>query len=271
MKVILSRKGFDSSCGGQASPVLPDRTLLSLPIPSNDEKKYKELCWEGLSYLEIIKQLNPKTTLNESSHCHLDPDLRNGTLVRGNGWKPAFGQTGSLLTELRENGVKEGDLFLFFGWFKQTEYCKGGIRYVPKSPDLHVIYGYMQIDGIVESIKQIPKWLRYHPHANFTNYKDAWSNVQNAIYLSTDRLSFAPKLSGSGIFSFRKDLVLTKAGYSRSRWDFPASMRGTPISHNPNGWKPDYFQSAARGQEFVMDCTPEVMEWVNSLFNLVKL
>ena len=34
MKVILSRKGFDSSFGGYPSPILPDGTLISLPIPS---------------------------------------------------------------------------------------------------------------------------------------------------------------------------------------------------------------------------------------------
>ncbi len=33
MKVILSRKGMDSTSGGIASPILPDGTLLSLPIP----------------------------------------------------------------------------------------------------------------------------------------------------------------------------------------------------------------------------------------------
>ena len=33
MKVVLSRKGFDSSAGGVASPIMPDGTMLSLPIP----------------------------------------------------------------------------------------------------------------------------------------------------------------------------------------------------------------------------------------------
>ena len=271
MKVILSRKGFDSSCGGQASPILPDGTLLSMPIPSNDMHKYSELSWGGLSYLDIIKQLKHKTTLNERSQCHLDPDLRATTLLRTKGWKPAFGQTGSSLTELRDNRVKEGDLFLFFGWFKKTEYHNGQLRYIPKSPNLHVIYGYMQIGNIVDSVSQIPEWLKYHPHANLDNYKEAWGKKQNAIYLPSERLSFASELSGSGIFTYRQELVLTKKGYSRSRWEFPTSMHGTPLSHNPNGWKSDYFQSAARGQEFIMDCSPEVMEWVNSLFNLFKL
>ena len=43
MKVILSRKGFDSSNGGCPSPIMPDGTLLSMPIPSNDEIGYDEL------------------------------------------------------------------------------------------------------------------------------------------------------------------------------------------------------------------------------------
>ena len=45
------------------------------------------------------------------------------------------------------------------------------------------------------------------------------------------------------------------------------TMRGTEISHNPKGWKMDYFQSAAIGQEFVMDATSPVLEWVTNLFN----
>lgn len=36
MKIILSRKGFDSSNGGQPNPIMPDGTLLSLPIPDPD-------------------------------------------------------------------------------------------------------------------------------------------------------------------------------------------------------------------------------------------
>ena len=126
----------------------------------------------------------------------------------------------------------------------------------------------MQIGEIIESAEQIPCWLKYHPHANIVNYKEAWEKGMNAIYLPTKHLSFASKLSGSGTFNFEMDLVLTKKGYSRSRWEFPEAMRGIPISHNPNGWKPDFFQSAAIGQEFVMAGTTAVMEWVKKLFNI---
>lgn len=43
MKVILSGKGFDSSYGGQDSPILPDGTLLSLSIPSYELIGYDDL------------------------------------------------------------------------------------------------------------------------------------------------------------------------------------------------------------------------------------
>ena len=38
MKVIISRKGFDSSAGKMASPILPDGRVISLPIPTSHDK-----------------------------------------------------------------------------------------------------------------------------------------------------------------------------------------------------------------------------------------
>ncbi|MBQ6194803.1 MAG: hypothetical protein IJM78_00040 [Prevotella sp.] len=268
MKVVLSRKGVDSQYGKLASPILPDGTLLSLPIPSDDELTYSEIKWNGSSYWDIILSLKSKTTLQKYSHCHLDPDLRECSIARGTGWKQAFGQTGSSLTELRDYGVSVGDLFLFFGWFRETEYKDGGLRYKFRARDLHVIYGYMQIGDIIDKYMDIPDWLKYHPHANYRNYKTAWEKRQNAIYLPSEHLSFAPNLPGAGTFKYDKRYVLTKSGFSRSRWEFPKNMEGIPISHNPNGWKQNYFQSAARGQEFVIESLPSLMEWVNHLFYL---
>ena len=37
MKIILSRKGFDSANGGIVSPIMEDGTLVSFPIPSKDK------------------------------------------------------------------------------------------------------------------------------------------------------------------------------------------------------------------------------------------
>ena len=54
MKVVFSRKGFDSQYGGMPSPILSDGTLLSLPIPSKeDNTKYAGLTWNGKSYYEL--------------------------------------------------------------------------------------------------------------------------------------------------------------------------------------------------------------------------
>ena len=266
MKIILSRKGFDSSCGGMPSPILPDGTLLSLPIPSNDKISYADISWNGQSYLEIIRELNPNSQINDASYCHLDPDLRESVYNRSNGWMPAFGQTGSSLTELKDHAISEGDLFLFFGWFKETVMSDGKLQFRRNAPNLHVIYGYLQIGKIITSLGDVPEWLSYHPHANSQKYAQAWLNRQNAIFIPAQKLSFSNQLAGSGLFTFSSRVTLTKKGYSRSRWEFPETMRGIEISHNPHGWKRDYFQSAARGQEFIFDCNPAVMDWLQSMF-----
>ena len=55
-KIILSRKGFDSGCGGYPSPILPDGTIISLPIPAINENvtpAYKDLKCGDLSYLNF--------------------------------------------------------------------------------------------------------------------------------------------------------------------------------------------------------------------------
>ena len=43
MKIILSRKGFDSSNGGIPSPIMPDGTLISMPIPAKEKVSYTDI------------------------------------------------------------------------------------------------------------------------------------------------------------------------------------------------------------------------------------
>lgn len=58
MKIILSRKGFDSANGGIVSPIFNNGTMLSLPIPSKDHKKdkikYSDLVCNGVSLRKIL-------------------------------------------------------------------------------------------------------------------------------------------------------------------------------------------------------------------------
>jgi len=70
MKIILSRKGFDSSNGGCPSPIMPDGTLLSLPIPTSDDVCFSDIAWNGITYADILHQISPKKTF---TNCHLDP------------------------------------------------------------------------------------------------------------------------------------------------------------------------------------------------------
>ena len=119
IKIILNKKRFDCTNGEQASPILPDGTLLSLPIPSHDNISFSEIRWKGTSFCDIIRQLNEKTFINSNSHCHLDPDLRKEVRQRKQGWMPAFGQKGSPLTELYNNDIGTGDIFLYYGWFRR--------------------------------------------------------------------------------------------------------------------------------------------------------
>ena len=264
MKVILSRKGFDSGNGGQPSPIMPDGTLLSMPIPSDEDldNTYSTIIWNGMSYYEIIRSLNPRSKINNENHCHLDPDLRESVRSRMVGWKPAFGQMSSALTLLRNNHVSIGDIFLFFGWFKATELVNGRLVYKKHAPDLHVIYGYLQVGEIIEKKSDIPIWLMAHPHAS---YDDSWQKGKNAIFLPSDHLSFQNNMKGSGVLDFRLDRVLTKSGYSRRCWDLSSFFKNVSITYHPNPWKNGFFKSANKGQEFTMEATPEIQNWAKQI------
>ena len=45
MKIILSKKGFDFSNGGIPSPIFEDETMVSFPIPSDDEYTYGDFAY----------------------------------------------------------------------------------------------------------------------------------------------------------------------------------------------------------------------------------
>ena len=104
MKIILSRKGFDSANGGIVSPVFEDGTMVSFPIPSDDEDTYDSLYYNGIQYSQILRDLRYKG----GDHCHLDPDLDLGRRrERIDGWFPAFGQRNAAAAYLKNIGVAQ--------------------------------------------------------------------------------------------------------------------------------------------------------------------
>ena len=262
MKIILSRKGFDSKSGGCASPIMPDGTLLSMPIPEPEGVRYNELAYNGTSYAEILKDLNPK---ERYEYAHLDPDIRDGVRIKGvPEWKPAFGQVKQTQSQLENAGVEPGDIFLFFGWFKQADTIGGKYRFVPGAEDLHVIYGYMQIGEILTNQRTIENYA-WHPHASSLYRK----TTKNTLYIPTARLSLVPNKKGYGVLDWREDRVLTKKGDNNKRatWkalDFlmPQHVYGDKTNSAKNG----LFYNG-RWQELVVYESPGLIDWVRGLLS----
>ncbi len=261
MKIILSRKGFDSEFGGYPSPILPDDKMISLPIP--DPKGnfcYKDLKIEfNKNYYELMRELGIKQdTLN--SPCHLDPDIYHFVKERTKNWKPLFGQVGAAQGHLINQNIKENDLFLFFGTFQKTFFENNRIKFDPENEPKHVIFGYLQIGKIINSKGKVEEWMEYHPH-----YTKDWSK-NNAIYVARDKLSWNQNLPGAGVFKYKENLVLTAKGQNlKSLWGIPI-LKGKKISyHTKNSWKAGLLKSVSKGQEFVIEDNKDVEEWARNL------
>lgn len=273
-KIILSRKGFDSSAGGYPSPIL-GHSLLSLPIPQPlTSVSYRQLLTnQGNSVLEIMAELG----IRQPETCHLDPDLVYGSLTnRPVDWQPAFGQTGAALSHLQGEGVGEGDLFLFFGWFKQAETYQGKWRFVPHAPDLHVIYGYLEVGKVIDISKDpLPNWANQHVHVAC---RSQFTRGGNVLFVAKEQSTWLPDNKGAGIFSIHPHLILTdpqRNPIRRTHWRLPscffAADKACRLSYHRHKYgvnsDNDSYQmkAASRGQEFVSDLTPEVAQWVQEL------
>src|SRR5258707_3970911 len=141
VKIILSRKGFDASVGKAASPIFPSGELCSLPIPEpgpgGHAKRYEEIRIGSQSLGTIVNDLT-EGKVKPDSLAHLDPDLNMASVPRLANWKPVFRQAGAAARHLLNHGVKEGDVFVFYGWFRQVEQVAGRYRYLKSAADMHV-------------------------------------------------------------------------------------------------------------------------------------
>ena len=281
MKIILSRKGFDSSYGGIPSPILPDGRLISLPIPSsNDRATLSDINCPAVDIGKLIGDLS-KGKHSLQTPIHLDPDLDRPMASRLTGWRPSLGQTGAAQSHLAGMGVGAGDVFLFFGWFRETEQYGGSWRYVKGAPDLHAIFGWLEVAEVLPIVLQRTQCLNRHPwianHPHVAN-PICYSNPRNTLYVARERSVFAEdaQFGGGHFVRFNESLRLTKVGNSRSVWSLPswfAPNGRKPLSYHPNAssWQDDgdkvTLRSAAKGQEFVIDSAsyPEVEHWANSI------
>lgn len=269
MRVILSRKGVDSAAGKVPSPIFDDDTLVSLPIPEKRGiVRYADLASPKGNLGELVQDLREQSfgrSIKPTDTAHLDPDLwRSMRQARSPEWRPAFGQDSAAESHLRNQHVQEGDLFLFFGWFRRVARSHGRWGYVPDAPDLHVLFGWLRVDHIHENPVA---GLTEHPHFKLKRR-----------YATNSRVYAASDSSRAGYFDkYDQSLRLTAPGKSRSIWRLPAVFcpKGTPaLSYHgrPKRWTrdgPEHYllESVGRGQEFVVDCEqhPGVEEWATKL------
>ncbi|MEM7690667.1 MAG: hypothetical protein AAF291_16760 [Pseudomonadota bacterium] len=221
MRIVFSRKGFDTSAGGGPSPIV-NGAPLSLPIP--DSKGFSRTTYGDLGLGEYATQAS-RGKLGAGDLCHHDPMfLPDGTC--------AFGQTGAAQTHLERQGVGLGDVFVFFGLF--AEEATGEPH--------HRIFAYLRVEEIVELKAGVPQAMLDldHPHAL------GMHGSNDVIWRGEGRT--AKRASEA--------LRLTVPGGSPSLWQRPDWLQRGGLSYHDRAdrWlRGGRLKSVARGQEFVAD------------------
>lgn len=241
MKIVFSRKGFDSANGGRASPIIDGRPI-SLPIPegAGASSTYGDLGLGGL--VETVTG----GRISSGDGCHDDPMFAENFC-----W---FGQSGAAQAHLRNQAVGSGDWFLFFGLFADE---------ITRERH-HRIYGYMEVAGFAPAnvVRDEPGWrepARTHPH-----FSDK-PRRQNTIYFGPGALARHASQS----------LRLTRAAGPTSRWTIPPWLAKAGLSRhgNPDRWQPSgELATVCIGQEFVSDIEgmPEAKAWLHEVVQEIK-
>lgn len=221
MKIVFSRKGFDSSAGGGPSPIVTGAPL-SLPIP--DGKSTSRTTYGDLGLGEHAAKAS-RGKLGAGDLCHHDPMfLADGTC--------AFGQTGAAQTHLERQGVGLGDVFVFFGLF--AEEATGEPH--------HRIFAYLRVEEIVDLKAGAPQEMLDldHPHAL------GMHGSNDVIWRGEGRV--AKRASEA--------LRLTVPDGPPSLWHRPDWLKRGGLSYHDRAdrWmRGGKLRSVARGQEFVAD------------------
>ena len=273
MKIIFSRKGFDSSAGGVPNPIIAGRPV-SLPIPTRmpTSTRYVDLA-NGIS--NLVQDLT-KGRISPGAPCHLDPDLDPTSLPRLPGWRGSLGQVSAAQSHLSNNGIGPGDVFLFWGLFRRASRAGATQNWTFAGPSEHRIFGWLQIDEVLP-VKDDPSstlathpWLAGHPHV-----EPGWPHG-NTVYVGNKELRLnRQKMRVAGFGLFKQGIRLTSLASQRpSVWRVPPWLNplngGVGLTYHPlSRWTTDNeLRTAARGQEFVADIgeREDALAWLVSLF-----
>lgn len=259
MKIILSRKGFDSTAGGFPSLIFPDNQLFSIPIPSSSSHcDYSRLTFKygDEPIHNILNQVTNRRIRSGNRYecdyaqavqgCHHDPMI----VLESN--RLTLGQTGRAEAHLRSQGIATGDIFLFYGWFKRTELIHDHWTYDHSERDIHLIWSWMTVDEVIKldshdqvnsALKKFPE-LSVHPHL-----ATDWLATPNSIYLS--------KEYSLTLFSDIRCLTDMKNYSGRSRWRLPICFNQPQAFTHLSSFSPEHTDVIVNyrgyGQEFVLD------------------
>lgn len=280
MKIIFSRKGFDSASGGTPSPIFPDGRMVSLPIPDKQSTiPYEDIQWQEHKLGRLVSDLTDGR-IPGTHFAHLDPDINKESLARQAGWRPLLGQTAAAQGHLRNNRVQAGDLFLFFGLFQNVIQSAGKFQWEKHAPRRHVLWGWLQVDEVLKIDDCSPseyEWARYHPHFHRS------PEAGNTLYIALEHLTLpgdmGTGLPGAGVFpNISEELALTApdaampSQWELPHWFYPRDGKCPLTYHSDsarwtrtdNGTR---LNAVARGQEFILDAGdfPEAIAWVKML------
>lgn len=242
MKIIFSRKGFDSSAGGGPSPIV-DGVPVTLPIPINEGPS--RTTYGDLGLGEHVEAAS-RGRYGGDALCHHDPMfLPDGRAL--------LGQCSAAQTHLARNGVGIGDVFLFFGLFSEARAGKH-----------HRIFGYLQVEDVTPLANAAPQTvselsvLRF-PHAL------AMHSYNDTVYRGL----------GAMAKHAHEALRLTAPGSSPSYWSVPAWLSETGLSYHgrPDRWLPGgRLRAVSRGQEFVTDIgeRADARRWLDETIEMIR-
>ncbi len=236
MRIVFSRKGFDSTAGGCPSPIVGGKPV-SLPIPARERSATR---YADLGLAALVEGVS-KGRIGGNDLCHDDPLFAGGQC-----W---FGQCGAAQGHLQRQGVGTGDVFLFFGLFADPA---SGERH-------HRIFGHMEVacHGAPGEVERQPQWQdppRPHPH-----FQGEWDR-NNTLYHGPGRTARSASTA----------LRLTKAGGPLNHWNVPPWLRRLGLTYHakPERWiGAGELDSAKRGQEFVCDIgnDEEARRWLAAI------
>lgn len=246
MKIIFSRKGFDSAAGGGASPIVDGRPIsLPIPVPASGEG-HSVATYADLGLGELANAAS-RGKIRPDDLCHHDPMFQDdGTCL--------FGQCSAAQTHLANQGVGLGDVFVFFGLFREEA----------TGEPHHRIFGYQKIEGIVDlatcgDARRNELAALGHPHALGMHAKN------DVIYVGAGRMANVAS----------SDLRLTVPEGPPSLWNRPVWLGRGGLSYHDRAdrWLPKgRLRSVARGQEFVADIgrRKAPREWLQRVIGLIE-